>query len=354
MTTKTRRRAPKLSQKQVALSTPDVNGATPAPPREVCLLGYAEESRDLVNSLPEHVEVWGINMAFVFMKRKAHAWFQLHPRDWSSGGGAPTGYWGRPKEHLDFMAKFEGPVWMQYPDEAPEVPNRRLYPLDAIVSAVGRDYMTSTFAYQMAFLLWEHLTGKPVERLYVYGINLTSMDEYAYQKPAAEYWLGRLEQAGVKLHVPAASGLLQGPRYARDPGGLTAHAQKALEHWRGKYYENWSNAIASTAVQRNTQFWARKISEVLNAAWPDAPEETRKRTLGMFQQAFAERERQEKGLLDKSVADLNGAMGMVKSTSHWLGLLGGPDFRALGLPEARFASSALSTDFVMPTEMRRI
>ena len=35
-------------------------------PRQIAILGYAEETRDKIHGLDESVEVWGINMAHVF------------------------------------------------------------------------------------------------------------------------------------------------------------------------------------------------------------------------------------------------------------------------------------------------
>lgn len=141
---------------------------TAALPRDVCLLGYAEETRDLVFELPETTEIWAINMAHVFIfgaggpktRARAKYWFQMHPRNWSAAGKSPTGYFGRPKEHLDFLATFDGTVWMQSVD--PDVPNSVRFPLEDIVAASGRSYFTSSFAYQLALAWYEHaVLGRP-------------------------------------------------------------------------------------------------------------------------------------------------------------------------------------------------
>ncbi len=102
-------------------------------PRKVAIWGYAEESRNLVYDLSEDFEIWGINMAHAFMNNSLKArptnWFQLHPSSWSGAGSNVTGYYGRPKAHIDFLEQFDGTVWMQYPDEpvAANIKNRKKY-----------------------------------------------------------------------------------------------------------------------------------------------------------------------------------------------------------------------------------
>src|SRR3546814_5784955 len=58
--------------------SPRSNGAKPVKPREIVMLGYAEETRDKVFDLPDSVEVWGINAAHFFtFKMKEGKWLPL-------------------------------------------------------------------------------------------------------------------------------------------------------------------------------------------------------------------------------------------------------------------------------------
>lgn len=75
----------------------------------------------------------------------------------------------------------------------------------------------------------------------MYGVNLTSMDEYINQKACVEYWLGRLEQLGVEIEIPGASALLHGRLYAIGESDLSDHAFERLQFWKGKYTEAWAN-----------------------------------------------------------------------------------------------------------------
>jgi len=324
------------------------NGHAPVKVREICLLGYAEETRDLVHALPEDVEVWGINMGHAFLRRPAHYWFQVHPRNWATGGGDPTGYFGRPKEHLEWLAAFPGTVWLL--DADPDIPNGKPYPINEVATGLGREYFTSTFAYQMALALYEHLNGNPINRIHVYGINLTALEEYVGQRPCAEYWLGRLEQAGVEVNVPSGSSLLKGDLYPRRGDDLQEHAQERLQHWKGRYMTAAFNANTMRSMQADVKHWSKFLSYMAKK-YPSMFTDEIKNEI---QAHFDKRWNNFEILTERFMADLNGALGVVKDNQHWLSMLGGTDFKAPALPELRLPDDKLIEDFEVPVEPRRI
>jgi hypothetical protein len=320
-------------------------------PRDICLLGYAEETRDLVFGLDESVEVWGINMAHAFVygpgglrtKAKPTYWFQLHPRDWSGAGKAPTGYFGRPKEHLDFLAKFDGTVWTQAVD--PDIPNSRAYPAAEIAAASGRQYFTSTFAYQLGLAWHEHVVQeRPIATVRVYGVNLTSLDEYIHQKSCVEYWLGRLEQAGVRVEVPRGSALLKGKLYAMDDADLSDHAFERLQHWKGKYTAAWANINTALSMKAELKFWASQLSSLAEAHPGMFTDEVK----AQVQAIFDRRSSNLNTLSERGAAEMNGALGMVKDNQHWLAITGGIDHRAPQLPDLRLPADHLAQDWEVP------
>ncbi len=320
-------------------------------PREVCLLGYAEETRDMVFDLPESTEIWAINMAHVFIfgpkgpKTRARAtyWFQMHPRNWSSAGKPPTGYFGRPREHLDFLASFDGTIWMQSTD--PDVPNSKRYPIEEISTAADRSYLTSTFAYQLALAWYEHsVLGRTIGKLHVYGVNLTSMDEYIHQKACVEYWLGRLEEAGISVDIPDGSALLKGRLYAVAETDLSDHAFERLQFWKAKYTEAWANINTCNSMKAELKFWASQLSAIAEEHPTQVNEEIRAK----IQSVFDRRSANLNALQERSGAELNGALGMVKDNQHWLAITGGIDHRAPQLPDLRLPADYLSRDWDVP------
>lgn len=336
-------------------------GDTPAKPdspglREICLLGYAEETRDLVFGLDENVEIWGINMAHAFVyganglktKAKPTYWFQMHPRDWAGTGKTPTGFFGRPKEHLDFLSKFDGVVWTQAPDA--DIPNSHQYPLNEIAASSKRRYFTSTFAYQLGLAWYEHaVLSEKIGTVRVYGVNLTSLDEYIHQKSCVEYWLGRLEQVGVKVEIPNGSALLKGKLYAMEDDDLSDHAFERLQHWKGKYTEAWANINTSLSMRSELKFWASQLSELAD----EHPDQFTGEIKAKVQSVFDRRSANLNVLSERGAAEMNGALGMVKDNQHWLALTGGIDHRAPQLPELRLPSDHLEKDWDVP-EVRSI
>lgn len=341
--------------------SPRRNGTKPVKARDICLLGYAEETREMVFGLPEEVNIWGINAAHYFthnprdnwkqsekLKAKVTDWFQVHPSNWVGVNKASTGYWGRPVEHLEFLKNFEGNVWMMYPEDGPakEIPNRRQYPLEEIVKG-SRDHFTSTFAYQLGLAWYQHTQlDMPIERLRCYGINLTSMDEYIHQKSCVEYWLGRLEQAGVEVEIPNASALLKGKRYGSS-GDMSDHVMERLQHVKARYMEAHANLTTALSLKADTQFWASILSEIATKFPESFTEDMRK----ALQAEFDARMAFVNGLAEKSSAEINGHHGQIKTEQHYLALFGGVDHRAPAMPEIRIPGPMLSKRVEMPKQM---
>ena len=93
------------------------------------------------------------------------------------------------------------------------------YPLDEIIAKYRR-YLTSTTAYMMALLLYEHeqyrwwkpwTWKKKVEWVTIAGIEMAIGTEYMLQRSCAEYWLGKLEGAGIEfVQPPTGTSILHG------------------------------------------------------------------------------------------------------------------------------------------------
>lgn len=336
--------------------------------REICIFGYAEETRGHVMGLSEDVEIWGINMANVFLgKRKASRWFQLHPRDWSAAGRESTGYWGRPKEHLDFLQKFKGDVYMSY--EEPDVPNCKVFVMDDYLKTLGigkkraRHYFTSTFAYIMA----QAISEKP-DKIYLYGINLTALDEYTKQRNCMEYWIGQAEGRGIEVEIPSESALCKAPDYALGASNSTEelenHAFDRIQKLKDKYMEAAFNVNTAESMKVDTEYWVGILENAANKAmehWEKIKSENTNvadmiaaiETLGnqmqgAIQQAITQRMEALKEMSSRQTADLNGNMGALKEAQHLLGLLGIVDVRAPALPAVRFPSPELKKEINIP------
>jgi hypothetical protein len=91
--------------------------------------------------------------------------------------------------------------------EVPEVPLAKKYPLEEMIQKFGRRYFTNTIAYMFALAIAEGF-----QHVAVFGVHLATSDEWQYERPCNEYWLGRMEGLGINVWIPKESELLHAPR----------------------------------------------------------------------------------------------------------------------------------------------
>jgi hypothetical protein len=239
--------------------------------RTVCIVGYAQETRDLANSQPDDVELWGMNVNHKFMKRWDR-WFQLHPPVWK---GHP--FYGRSLEHVEFLKTCDVPLFMRYPN--PEFPTAVEYPLEDVRTSLGRPYITSTAANMIGLAIHEE-----VDEIRLFGVNMSSNSEYVDQRPCVEWMLGLAEGRGIKVEVPSSSPVLNGADY---PGELLTDsvdvAQTRLDVKRQTYNKYWArvhnaagaieaikqiqaNASTTEEVLKEWQEWGQAMSQEMNMA----------------------------------------------------------------------------------------
>lgn len=243
--------------------------------RKVALVGFSELSREWANEMTGDVEIWGINEAHTFLKRWDR-WFQIHPRNWNTNLVSEKGYtfsghcnscgweqtgkpfepqavervkhtaqkhananpeheveagvvrftsdgYGRTPHHLRWLGRCGVPVFMQAVDE--RVPTSVRYPFEAVTEALGipdvngkkRLYLTSSPAWQIALVLYEHKQGQTISEIHTPGIEMLLGTEYARQKPCFEWWLGLAMGMGIQwVRPPGGSSLLSDGIYAVD------------------------------------------------------------------------------------------------------------------------------------------
>ena len=268
---------------------------SPAPPRRpvitICIVGFSDLSRRWAAEQPPGVEIWGLNevhrcaarpivsvngtqhraecgcpdgMKNCWCKGHQHKWvrrydrwFQIHPPNWRDEKRRamwekkyPKLPWpdelshayGRNPSHVEFLKTCGVPLYMQQAD--PQFPTAIRYPFEEVTATLGIRkhphgkkwlYATSTPAYMIALALHEHRTvkGRRLKEIRVAGIELASLTEYVWQRPAMEYYLGLATGWGIKVNFgPLGTALLAAPRYAIDPEPINpwvgAHSTVAL------------------------------------------------------------------------------------------------------------------------------
>lgn len=181
--------------------------------KTVALVGMATTTRDFAPWDDEDIEIWTLNESpakrFEYVKRISRH-FQLHPKwnyDRDTNQNDP--------EHPDWLRAQKGfPIYMQEVD--PDVPMSVRYPWEEVcehfkIDPVGPDHwkeFTSTFPYMLALAHYEGF-----ERIEVYGFEMGSETEYAYQRSSAHLFLGILRGLYLatgkpEIYIPDGSKLL--------------------------------------------------------------------------------------------------------------------------------------------------
>lgn len=81
------------------------------------------------------------------------------------------------------------------------------YPIDKIKNYFGSDYFGSGIPYMIALAIYQGFT-----EIDIWGVFLSVSDEYAYQKPSIEFWIGMAMGRGIKVTVHGMTRLLKNIR----------------------------------------------------------------------------------------------------------------------------------------------
>lgn len=170
--------------------------------KKVNLIGFAPTTRGETPWLDPDAEFWGCNEGYVQEFPVISRWFQIHPFVSFSRENNPND----PK-HFEWLKK-EHPFEIYMQKHYEFIPNSVQYPLEAYITWFGREYFRSSFDYMMAMAIAEEYTD-----VGIYGFEMASETEYAFQRPSAEYWIGRAEGMGVRVTMAKNSNLLRGSLY---------------------------------------------------------------------------------------------------------------------------------------------
>lgn len=161
-----------------------------------------------------NVTIIGLNDAYSLGFPRADEWYELHPFDkmWFTPPGVrqvhpkdvPKGAYIRPHGHLEWLKTQASaiPVWLQSEPPADWPVNAARLPLEAIESVFGADYWASGPAFEIA-----HLYLRGYRQFEIYGIHLSTEQEYRNQRPQFEMLLGQLLGPAVKRTIDERHGL---------------------------------------------------------------------------------------------------------------------------------------------------
>lgn len=196
--------------------------------KKCVIVGFCQTSRELAPYEDGSYVIIGLNRGAIFMPR-ADVWYDMH------GMHIIGSQDRRPGRHVDFLRQFKGPVYVhQRFDDLAD--NQVAYPLKRIADDIGRNifrigkadkkgvmvdttsmrdvtgepYLASSIAYELA-----HAIVAGFGEIHLYGVDLNTDAEYAWQKPGVEHLLGLAAGRGIKVVLPDNCPLLKGTLYGR-------------------------------------------------------------------------------------------------------------------------------------------
>ena len=162
--------------------------------KKVACVGFATNTLSLVPWTDPSFEIWSMNQGHLHCQRRTDRHFEMHLPDSTPDIRDPN--------YMQWLKDLTIPIYMiQQYDYAPTSVR---YPIERAIAYNGEagDYFMSTVAYMLALAGMEGF-----EEVHLYGINLAIGDEYFYEKPNAEHWIGYLRGKGIKVVIPQASAL---------------------------------------------------------------------------------------------------------------------------------------------------
>jgi len=185
------------------------------PNRKIAIIGSASPEADTkaISKLKGY-DLWSMNNLFTgFPEIQFTKWFELHHftrkgsqylrRGQSFYGGYPT-----IKKYLQAINDLDIPVYMQKP-LAPINASAK-FPFREIMRFFKTQYFGCSFAWMIAFALYEHLQGNKIDTIALLGVELT-LQEYYFQRPSTEYWIGRAQGMGIQVKLYDTCNLLKAP-----------------------------------------------------------------------------------------------------------------------------------------------
>ena len=162
---------------------------------KLVILGTADPTRGQAPYKDKEYTIWAVAVAATYPDvERIDALFELHT----------SGYWEQDPNVKKRLAETTIPIYMH--EKVEDIPASVPFPIDEVTQY--RRYYTSSIALMEGLAFHSFMTtGKPKE-VELFGIHMAAGEEYTDQRPCCEYWLGRMESAGMKVTLAPGGALL--------------------------------------------------------------------------------------------------------------------------------------------------
>ena len=221
----------------------------------VAIVGFADGHRDQAPWQQDGIEFWGINRLHAVLAGKPwHRWFELH---------SLNDFYRDDREHQIFLQTAGFPVYIRRQDQATadlwRLPTATPYPLETVLAAFPNRYFNNTISYLLALAI---LMG--FEEIQLYGVDMAQdtvlQQEYAQQRPSAEWLIGFAQGKGIDVVIPPGSDLLKTSHlYGFESDEYNAKLINRLNEL-GQRKEQMRNQMA--AANQQAQWYQARLSEI--------------------------------------------------------------------------------------------
>ena len=167
----------------------------PFPEGEVIILGMGSTRREC----PFDAETWSVNWGYVQvaeLEGHLEKIFMAHTQT-RNQAGHDLFYWNEFNQFAD--AGIE--VWNTHRVKGL---NAKLYPLPRLIKKYKTEFFSNAICYMV---VWAIELG--YKKIRLYGCDMMTQEEYAWEKGGLEYWLGYAKGLGITIEVAGGSSLLK-------------------------------------------------------------------------------------------------------------------------------------------------
>ena len=171
--------------------------------RKIALVGSAPSSIRLAPFSDPSWQIWGCSPGAYGIVPRSDAWFELHRWE-PPAAGKPLDHnvpWFSP-EYCQFLREYPGVVFTTVPID--EIKNHQPYPFVQMLAKYGPYHFTSTIAWMLALAIEQ----KP-EAIGLWGIDMAATEEYGFQRPGCQHFIGLAMSQGIEIILPPESDLMR-------------------------------------------------------------------------------------------------------------------------------------------------
>lgn len=159
------------------------------------IIGTADPTRAMAPYEDPNFEVWGVAVASTYEDvKRLDLQFEMHTE----------GYWKKDPNVIKRLSETTVPIYMH--EKHPEIPTSIVYPIEIVKKY--RKYFTNSIAYMLALAYHSFLLNEKPKHVALFGVHMAHEEEYTEQRPNCEYWLGRMEGAGIDIEIAPGGALL--------------------------------------------------------------------------------------------------------------------------------------------------